>query len=59
MPASMASSVIGLGEDELDAESLDSASAPAESDEEMGEEVCESEAGISDDDLDGCSDASG
>lgn len=59
MPASMASSALGVGDDELDADSLDSASGLTESDNEMEEEACDSEAGLTEGESDGCSDASG
>lgn len=59
MPSSMASSLPGLGEDDLEGESQESASNQADSDEDMGEEICESDAGISEGDSDECSEASG
>jgi len=59
MPSSMASSLPGLGEDDIDAASIDSASNPADSGDETGEDRCESDAVMSDADSDECSDVSG
>lgn len=59
MPSSMASSLPGMGEDEIDVMSVESVSNPNDSEEEdSGEDRGDSEAAASEGDSDGCSDVS-
>jgi hypothetical protein len=59
MPSSMASSLPGLGEDDMDVASIESASEDlANSEEDSGEDLDESDAVASEADSDGCSEVS-
>ena len=58
MPASMASSLPGMGEEEMDVVSVDSVSNLDDSEEEYGEDLKDSDAAASEGDSDGCSDVS-
>lgn len=58
MPVSMASSLPGMGEEDMDVASADSISNLDDSEEDSGEDLGDSDAAASEDDSDGCSDVS-